>query len=281
MRNDASSPTVRLRRCLLMACALLMLAGVVAGAPGAAAAQDEGAAVRPGGDTLPEVSQIMDYLNDLYRADSAHSVMSMEVVTSNWSRTLELESWSRGADEAVVVIRAPAREAGTATLKTAEGLWNYAPRADRLMRVPSGMMSEGWMGSHFTNEDLMRESSYVDDYDTTLAWGQEGDERTIVATSIPRPSAAVVYSRVVYVMRAADWTPLRTEFYDGDELTRTFTYSDVRQIDGRPIPMRLAIVPHYAPGESTTVTYSTLELGAPVDETLFSQRGLRRVAQGQ
>lgn len=239
------------------------------------------AAPGPGSETLPTVDEVMQYMNDLYRSESSRSEMTMEVVTENWSRTLEMESWSRGEDLALVVIRAPAREAGTASLKTDEGLWNYAPRADRLMRVPSGMMSEGWMGSHFTNEDLMRESDYVDDYETTLAWGEEDGVRTIVATSIPLPSAAVVYSRVVYVMTADEWIPLRTEFWDGDELVRTFVQSDVREIDGKPIPMRLEIIPHYAPGESTTVVYDALELNADVDEGLFTARGLRRVAQGR
>lgn len=239
------------------------------------------AAVQPGSDELPTVEDVMRYLNDMYRAESSHASMRMEVVTANWSRTLELESWTRGADLALVVIRAPAREAGTASLKTDEGLWNYAPRADRLMRVASGMMSEGWMGSHVTNEDLMRESDYVDDYETTLAWGEEGGERVLVATSVPRPSAAVVYTRVVYVMRADNWLPMRTEFYDGDELVRTFVQSDVRDVGGKPIPMRIEIIPHTSPGESTTVVYETLELDVGVDAELFTQRGLRRVAQSR
>lgn len=236
---------------------------------------------RPGSDVLPTVDDVMDYLDDLYRAESSHAVLAMEIVTSNWSRTLEMESWSRGEDLAVVVIRSPAREAGTATLKTDEGLWNYAPRADRLMRVPTGMMSDGWMGSHVTNEDIMRESDYVDDYDTTLAWGEEAGERVIVASSIPRETAAVVYSRIEYVMTADRWTPVRTEFFDGDELVRSFHYSDVRDIDGKPIPMRMEIVPHYAPGESTTLVYRELEFDVDIDAELFTQRGLRRVAQGR
>lgn len=252
------------------------LAGSGDGAPVAAEQR-----VHPGGDTLPTVDDVMDYLNDLYRAESSHARMEMAITTENWSRTLELESWTRGEDLALVVIRAPAREAGTATLKTDEGLWNYAPRADRLMRVPSGMMSDGWMGSHVTNEDMMRESDYVDDYETTLAWGEDEGRRTIVATSIPSESAAVVYTRVVYVMTADTWTPLRTDFYDGDDLVRTFRYADVRTIDGKPIPMRMEIIPHESPGESTTVVYQTLEFDARLDADLFTQRGLRRMAQAR
>lgn len=229
----------------------------------------------------PTVDEVMDHLNDLYRSDSAHSRMTMEITTENWSRTLEMESWAQGADLAVIVIRAPAREAGTATLKTEEGLWNYAPRADRLMRVPSGMMSEGWMGSHFSNEDVMRESDYNDDYETTLETRTEDGTEVLVASSIPLPSAAVVYTRIDYVMTADNWIPLRAEFYDEDELIRTFRYSGVQDIDGRPIPMRLEIIPHETPDESTVVIYEQLDLDAEVDDSVFTQRGLRRIAQGR
>jgi hypothetical protein len=235
----------------------------------------------PAVDELPTVQAVMDHLGDLYRSDASHARMTMQIQTENWSRTLDMESWMEGQERAVIVIRAPAREAGTATLKTEDGLWNYAPRADRLMRVPSGMMSEGWMGSHFTNEDVMRESDYVDDYETTLELATVDGESVLVARSIPLPSAAVVYTRIDYIMRPEDWTPIRAEFYDGDALIRTFWYSDIQDVAGRSIPMRLEIVPHENPGESTVVIYEELDLEATVDESIFTQRGLRRVAQGQ
>ncbi len=231
---------------------------------------------------LPDVTTLMDHLNDLYRAENSHAEMTMSIVTANWDRTLSMESWSMGDDLSLVVVRSPARESGTASLKTEEGLWNYAPRADRLMRVPSGMMSEGWMGSHVSNEDLMRESDYVDDYDSTLEWRGEGDDRTIVVSSVPLPSAAVVYSRIEYTVRAADWVPISTEFYDGDELVRTFAYSDVREVSGLLIPMRMEITPHYAPGESTVMVYDSLEFDVGnIDASTFTPRGLRRVAQSR
>jgi hypothetical protein len=112
---------------------------------------------------VPDVSRVMDYIDDLYRAQSSYSSMRMTVVRERGTRELELEAWSKGDDETLIVIRSPAREAGTATLRTEDGLWNYAPRADRLIRIPTGLLSDSWMGSHFTNDDLMRETSYLDD----------------------------------------------------------------------------------------------------------------------
>ncbi|TVR03517.1 MAG: outer membrane lipoprotein-sorting protein [Deltaproteobacteria bacterium] len=229
--------------------------------------------------SLPTVAEVMGHMDRLYRADSSRARMRMEIVTSRFERTLEMETWTQGLDLALTVIRAPAREAGTATLRNTEGLWNYAPRADRLMRIPSGMMSDGWMGSHFTNDDMMRESSWEDDYVTELSWGEEGGQRVLRAESVPRPEAPVVWSRVVSVMSAEGWVPLRTEFWDGDTRRRTMTFSDVREVQGRRVPMRMELTPHDHPGERTVVIYERLEFNVDLDASLFTQRGLRREAQ--
>lgn len=228
---------------------------------------------------LPSVDDVMDHLDDLYRSESAHSEITMEISTENFERTLELESWSIGEDDSLVVIRSPAREAGTATLMNDEGLWNYAPRADRLMRIPSGMMSDGWMGSHVTNDDLMRETSYDEDYDTELMFVEDEGQDRLLARSTPTERAAVVYSRVDFYMQSDDWMPLRVEYFDGDELIRTFFYEDPEDVDGRTIPMTMRVVPEDAPDEYTRIHYDELELDVDVDESLFTQRGLRREAQ--
>ncbi len=230
-------------------------------------------------EPLPSVDEVMSRLDDLYRMSSSHSEVTMEIVTEDWARTLEMEQWTLGDDNALVLIHSPAREAGTATLRTDEGLWNYAPRADRLVRVPSGMMGDGWMGSHFTNDDLMRESSYDDDYDTVLSWGELDGARVLVGTSTPHEDAPVVYTRVVFMMDAETWVPLRYEYYDGNELMRTMAFSDVRDVDGRPVPMTMLLQPADAPDEHTRVTYDTLEFDATVDADTFTARGLRRLAQ--
>lgn len=235
----------------------------------------------PGGaqDTLPDVQEVMDYIDDLYRSESSHARMSMTVVNERGTRELELESWSRGDDEGLVVIRAPAREAGTATLRTDDGLWNYAPRADRLIRIPSGLLSESWMGSHFTNDDLMRETSYLDDYDATLDRVERDGTTYLRATLIPKPDAPVVYSKLVFLVRPDDWVPVRADYYDDGEVVRTMRFEDVQRVDGKPIPMTMVLEPTEQPDERTVVAYEELELNVPVEESLFTRQGLRRVAR--
>ncbi len=230
---------------------------------------------------LPTVSEVTQHLDDLYRSKGSHGVMSMHVKTTQFERTMKIESWSRGEDLALMVIRAPAREAGTATLRTKEGLWNYAPRADRLLRIPSGLLSDSWMGSHFTNDDLMRESSYDDDYTTSLEWHEEGGKTLLKLVLVPNKDAAVVYTKLLYYVTAEGWIPVRVEYYDEAEVVRRMDFSDVKEFSGRKIPSVLEIRPSDKPEEFTRVVYESLDLTADVPERSFSPRGLRRLAQSR
>ncbi len=228
---------------------------------------------------LPDVTRVMDHMDDLYRSESSHSVMRMTVVRERGTRVLEMEAWSQGDDKALIVIRSPAREAGAATLRTEEGLWNYAPRADRLIRIPTGLLSDSWMGSHFTNDDLMRETSYLDDYQAALSREERGGVTYLKATLTPRPEAPVVYSRLVFLITPEDWVPVRAEYYDEDRVIRTMVFENIRTIAGKKIPMRMILRPQDDPGQETLVEYLELELDVPVEEEIFTRQGLRRVAR--
>ncbi len=237
------------------------------------------AAPSPPTPSLPSVRQVVDRLNDLYRADSSHAHMTMKVVTDRYRRELTLEAWTRGKKEALVVVRAPAREAGEATLRSLEGLWSYAPRADQLVRIPTSLLSDNWMGSHFTNDDLMRETDFMKDYDATLAWHEEGGKHLLQATLRPKPRAPVVWSRITFLLDPSDDLPLRADYFDGDKIVRTLSYADPHEVAGRRVPFTMVMVPADKPGESTRVEYQDLKFGVTVDPSLFTQRGLRRVAK--
>lgn len=246
---------------------VLALAALL-GAPGASGAAQE----------LPDVDTVLDHLDDLYRSGSSRAVMEMTIVRERGTRVLRLESWSRGEEEALIVIRAPAREAGTATLRTEDGLWNYAPRADRLIRIPTGLLSESWMGSHLTNDDLVRETSYDEDYEASLSWTERDGGRFLQVTMTPRPEAPVVYTELRFLLTPDDWIPERWEYLDEGELVRIMSFHDVQEVDGRSLPLRVVVQPTDAPGERTVMEYLELELDVHVDPELFSRRGLRRVA---
>ena len=180
----------------------------------------------------------------------------------------------------MMVIVAPAREKGTATLKVENNIWNYLPKVDRTIKVPASMMSGSWMGSHFTNDDLMMETSYLDDYTAVLSSAERDGVTYLKATLTPKPDAPVVYSQLVFLITPDDWVPVRSEYYDDGELVRSMSFDRIQTIAGKKIPMRMTILPEDAPEERTVVEYLELELDVPVDSQLFTRQGLRRAARG-
>lgn len=227
---------------------------------------------------VPPAGEVIEALDTLYRSDASHATMKMTVEKPRGARTLKLESWSKGEERMLVVIREPAREAGTATLRTPDGLWNYAPRADRLIRIPSGLLSDNWMGSHFTNDDLVRETSYDDDYEGAVEPAELDGRPVWKLILTPRPDAPVVYSRVLFYVTRADWIPLRTEYLDAGEVVRTMTYSKVEEVGQKKIPMKMTLRPADGESEYTRIEYDTLDFDVDLSDRLFSRRGLRRRA---
>ncbi len=232
-------------------------------------------------DKLPTLTEVTRALDDLYRSNSAVSTMTMKVVNDRGTRELTMDSWSKGKDLSLIVIRKPAREAGTATLKTGEGLWNYAPRADRLIRIPTGMLSDAWMGSHFSNDDLVRDTSYTDDYDGVLAWADFKGTKAIKVTFTPKPEAPVIYTKIEFYVRAADYVSLQADYFDRGKLMRRMEFTDIKDVDGKPVPHKMVLRPmdEKHKSESTTMIYESLTFNTDVDADLFTKRGLRRAAK--
>jgi hypothetical protein len=148
----------------------------------------------------------------------------------------------------------------------------------RVIKLPSTAMSASWMGSHFTNDDLVKESRMADDYTFEVTFEGERDGRQVTEiTCIPKPEAAVVWGKVAVLVRAADLMPLEVRFLDEDlRLARTITYADVRRLGGRELPTTLTVVPADKPAESTVVHYEDIAFDVPLDPDTFSLRTLQR-----
>lgn len=228
---------------------------------------------------LPSLDEVTEKLDELYRSDSSKATVKMIIENERGKRTLEMDQWTKGEERFLIVIRSPARERGTATLKTEDGLWNYAPRADRLIRVPSGLLSESWMGSNFSNDDLVRDSSYESDFESDLTWAKLDGERVLKLTLEPKPKTPVVYSKIVFYMRQKDWVPIRADYFDDGKLARRMTFSNIETVDGRPIPMRMELRPMNKKNESTTMIYEDLDFDVEVNDRIFTKQGLRRAAR--
>ena len=221
--------------------------------------------------------EIIDRVDRLLRGDSSRGLVTMEIATEHWSRSLELEVWSLGVDHSLVRVRAPAREAGTATLKAGQEVWNYLPRVDRTIKVPPSLMMGSWMGSHFTNDDLVKESRIVDDYDFEISYeGPRAGVDVWEFTLVPKPEAPVVWGRIEEQVRKADLMPLWVRYYDEDgELVRTMTFSGFRTMGGRLVPATMLVIPAAKPEERTALIYHELDFDIDLDESFFSLRNLR------
>ena len=221
---------------------------------------------------------ILDHVDDLFRGNSSRGRASMTVTTANWQRTLVLEFWSEGKEKSLIRILAPQKEKGTATLKSGNDIWNWLPKVARVIKLPSSMMSASWMGSHFTNDDLVKESRMAEDYDVAIAFeGERGGRREIEIACHPKPQAAVVWGRVDVVVRAQDHMPLEVRYHDEElKLARTMTYEDVKELGGRRLPVQLRIVPADKPGESTLVVYEDITFDVALPPDTFSLRTLQQ-----
>ncbi len=221
--------------------------------------------------------EIIDRVDRLLRGESSRGRITMEITTEHWSRSLDMEVWSLGVEHSLVRVQSPAREAGTATLKAGQEVWNYLPRVDRTIKVPPSLMMGSWMGSHFTNDDLVKESQIVDDYDFEISF--EGEREGVEVWEFqltPRPEAPVIWGRIDEQVRKADLMPTWIRYYDEDGgLVRTMTFSDYRTMGDRLVPASMLVIPADKPEEHTVLTYHELDFDISLDENFFSLRNLR------
>jgi len=224
------------------------------------------------------LQDIVDRVDRLLRGASSHGTVTMAIVTADWSRSLDLEIWSLGTEHALVRVLAPPKDAGTATLKSGNDLWNYLPRVDRTIKLPPSLMGAAWMGSHFTNDDLVKESRLIEDYDIAMGFSGERDGVAVWEFVLtPKPEAPVVWGRIEEQVRKADYMPVWARFYDErGELARTMTFADVRRMGGRLVPARMAIEPADKPGESTVLQYHELAFDVGLEPAFFSLQRLQR-----
>ena len=225
--------------------------------------------------------EIVDHVDRIMRGESSHGIATMEVVTENWERTMTVEIWSRGTEFSLIRITAPKKEEGTATLMAHDEIWNYLPRVDRTIKIPASMMSGAWMGSHFTNDDLVKESRLIEDYEISIGFDGTRDGVAVWELElVPRPEAAVVWGRIVYQVRQDDMMPTWARYFDEDgTLVRTMLFHDYRRMGGRLVPAVMDVRPEDKPGERTTVRYESLEFDVGLQEDFFSLRALRSGAR--
>ena len=222
--------------------------------------------------------KILDGVDDLYRSNASHGIITLSVTTVNWQRTLTLEQWSKDEDKSLFKILKPKKEKGLATLRVDKNVWNYMPKVKRVVKIPSSMMSSSWMGSHFTNDDLVKQSRMAEDYTFSITFeGIQDDEEVVEITCIPNKEAAVVWGKVEVVVYADDYIPLRMIYYDEDLLlSRTLEFTNIQKMGGKMIPILMSMIPADEPGEATTVKWNEIQFDVAIDDEFFSLRKLQQ-----
>ncbi len=225
-----------------------------------------------------EIDTLIRHMDKLWRGETSQALMTMTVKTQRYQRSMSLEAWSRGKDDSLIVIRKPVKDRGIATLKVKQNIWNYLPKINRVTRIPSSMMSGSWMGSHFTNDDLVKESTFEDDYDSSISFEGTRDGKTIYElTSLPKPDAAVVWGKIVIEIEQETLAPLRWLYFDEEgSLIRTLKFDKVKKIGERFVPMRLSLQPEDKPDESTVITYESIEFNVELTSSFFSLQNLKQ-----
>ena len=230
--------------------------------------------------TQARAEEILRKVDDMWRGKSSRAGIVMKVKTANYTRTLSLDAWSKGKEMTLVRIVSPLKEKGTATLKTGNEIYTYLPKTDRTIKLSSGMMMGSWMGSHFTNDDLVKESRLTDDYDTTITFeGTRQGKNMMEFTLIPKPDAAVVWGKIILLLYVDgdDYVPVKEEYFDEDGApVRTMAFSDVKIFSGRKIPAILRVTPVGKPGEFTELIYGSLDFNLDINDSFFSLSQLRR-----
>lgn len=249
--------------------ALLLLSAMVAGAVQPAWAQSA---------PEPSAEEIIRRSDDLTRGETQTGTYRMIVVRPDWERTMEFEYWSEGTEKAFIRVKEPVKERGVSFLKIKREMWQYVPRINRVIKIPPSMMLQSWMGSDFTNDDLVKESSVVEDYEHTLLGYETMDEgETYKIELIPKPEAPVAWDRMLFWVRVEDYVPLRAEFFnERGERVRTILYSDIREMGGRIIPVRFELIEEKKPGRKTIMVLDDLVFDKPISRSVFTQANLRR-----
>lgn len=226
----------------------------------------------------PGVKELLDRVDRLYRSERSRASMEMAIVTPEWRRTLTMEIWTEGLEKTFIRVKSPARDAGAATLRKGNEMWNYFPKINKVMKVPPSMMMGSWMGSDFTNDDLVKESTLLDDYNGEFFRPEKPDPELHYIRLKPKKETVSLWGAIELEIRKDDLLPVSERYYDEKgRLQRKMEFSDIAELDGRRMPRVMKMVPLSKEGHVTTIRYLDAEFDLDLPDDTFTLRNLQRV----
>lgn len=217
-------------------------------------------------------TDIIQKADEKMRGKTSQAELIIRTTRPSWSREMRIRSWMKANAFALLLVQSPPKDKGIVYLKRKKEVWNWMPILERIIKLPPSMMTNSWMGTDFTNDDLVKESSVVDDYDHRLLGDTVLDGKNCYKLElIPKPNTAVVWGKLLVVIDKKDLLELYTEFFDEEgKLTNTMRGSDIRMMDGRLIPTRIEMIPADKKGHKTEIIYLSVQFNRQIDDNFFS-----------
>ena len=228
------------------------------------------------GASEPDATDIVRRAVDHWRGLSSYSDMTMVIHRPDWERSMTMRAWTKGDDRSLVRVTEPAKDRGNATLTDDDNMWTFSPKVNRVIKIPSSMMGQAWMGSDFSNKDITRADDIVDQYAHTLLASDTVDGVTVYEIeSVPHEDAAVVWGREVLSIRE-DNVVVEHRFYDQDNLlVKSLVSLEIGEMGGRTIALRQRMSKHDAPEEWTEIRVNAVEYDVELGDRLFTLSNLR------
>jgi outer membrane lipoprotein-sorting protein len=228
----------------------------------------------------PDARDLVQQAMDHWRGLTSHSEMTMTIHRPDWERSMTLETWSKGDKLSLVRVLQPQRDAGNATLLNDNAMWTYTPKINRVIKIPSSMMSQSWMGSDFSNKDIAKSTDIIDQYDHELTHVETHDGNTFyTVTAIPHDDAAIVWGKEVLVIRD-DFVLMEEQYWDQDGvLVKTLNTLDVAEMGGRAVARVMRMSHSDKPQEWTEIVAHRIEFDIDLPDTLFTLSNLRNPRQ--
>lgn len=217
-------------------------------------------------------TEIIQKADEKMRGNTSQAELIIRTTRPGWSREMKIRSWIKGKQLAVLLVEAPAKDKGIVYLKRKKEVWNWMPVLERIIKLPPSMMSNSWMGTDFTNDDLVKESSVVEDYHHRLTGDTLVDGKSCYKLElIPKPNTAVVWSKLLVCIDKKDFLELYTEFFDEEgKLTSSMKADNIRMMDGRLIPTHITMVPAGKKDNKTEISYASILFNRTIDDSFFS-----------
>jgi outer membrane lipoprotein-sorting protein len=226
-----------------------------------------------------DAKEIVRIANDLALGKTSQGINTMTLVRPDWTREVSMKVWSKGIDFYMILITAPAREKGQVFLKRKNEMWNWVPSINKIIKIPPSMMAQSWMGSDFTNDDLLKESSIVVDYNHTIIGSDtiEGYDCYKIEL-IPKPEAAIVWGKVILWVSKENYYQLKVEFYDEIEtLINTQYGTEIDKVGNRHLPTKLTMIPADKEGNQTILKLVDMVFDKNLPTSFFSEQNMKKI----